>query len=146
MNHIKNLVVQIVKTSSPDKDWKAIIMQNWSEIIGSLASKVFIEKIHNDTITLAVTDSCWMQELHLLSELIKSKINKTLSQPRIQTVRFKYATKKIFVSPKSKKANVIFPFVPKPLTLHEQQALLQIKDPELSQALMRFLQKCHHLS
>lgn len=145
MDHIKNFVIQIVKTSNPEHDWKSIIMQNWSNIIGSLTSKVFIEKIHNDTITLAVTDSCWMQELHLLSEIIKEKINQTLSEPRIQTIRFKYATKKIHSAPK-KHINVPHGFIPKQLNKTEQDALTRIKDPELSQALMRFLQKCHHLS
>lgn len=145
MDHIKNFVIQIVKSSNPEHDWKSTIMQNWNTIIGSLTSKVFIEKIHNDTITLAVTDSCWMQELHLLSEIIKEKINQTLSEPRIQVIRFKYATKKTHNTQK-KLINTTHPFVPKQLNNQEQEALNCIKDPELSQALMRFLQKCHHLS
>lgn len=145
MNHIKNIVTQIIKTSSPQQSWKNSIMQNWGEIIGSLASKVFIERINQDTIILAVTDSCWMQELHLLSELIKTKINLSLSEPRIKTIRFKYSTKKIARVQKTN-TNTPLPYIPKPLTSQEQQALTQIEDPELSQALMRFLQKCHHFS
>lgn len=145
MNHIKNIVTQIIKSSSPEQNWKSSIMENWSEIIGSLASKVFIERIYQDTIILAVTDSCWMQELHLLSELIKTKINSALSQPRIKTIRFKYSTKKIMTQPKIS-VNEPLPFIPKPLSPQEQQALTCIQDQELSQALTRFLQKCHHFS
>lgn len=145
MNHIKNIVTQIIKTSSPEQSWKSNVMQNWNEIMGSLASKVFIERIYQDIIILAVTDSCWMQELHLLSELIKTKINQTLSEPRIKTIRFKYSTRKIARAPKIN-AQTPTTYIPKQLTTQEQQALAHIQDPELSQALMRFLQKCHHFS
>jgi len=145
MNHIKEIVTQIIKTSSPQQNWKSNIMQNWGEIIGSLASKVFIERIYQDTIILAVTDSCWMQELHLLSELIKTKINQTLSEPRIKTIRFKYSTKKNS-SVQKIRVNTPISFIPKQLTPQEQQALSHIQDQELSQALTRFLQKCHHFS
>lgn len=143
MNHIKDIVVDIIKTSNPEQDWKSMIMQNWSSIIGTLSSRVFIERIYSNTIILAVTDSCWMQELHLLSEIIKEKINQTLSEPRIQVIRFKYATKKS-ITKTQKIIPQTYHFIPKPLNSKETAALSKIKDPELSQALMRFLQKCHH--
>ncbi|MBP9765290.1 DUF721 domain-containing protein [Candidatus Babeliales bacterium] len=145
MNHIKDFVGEIIKLSNPEQSWKSHIMQNWPTIIGSLASKVFIEKIYQDTVVLAVTDSCWMQELHLLSELLKQKINQQLEKPYITTIRFKYATKKIN-RVQTIKTPVPFSYIPKPLTAQEQRALSVIKDQELSQALMRFLQKCHHFS
>ena len=73
-----------------------------------------------------------MQELHLLSELIKTKINLTLSEPRIKTIRFKYSTKKV-TSIQKINAYTPLPYIPKALTSKEQQALNQIEDPELSQ-------------
>lgn len=145
MDHIKNIVHQIIKSSSSEQSWKSSIIENWSEIIGSLASKVFVEKIYQDTIILAVIDSCWMQELHLLSELLKKKINDTLSQPRIKTIRFKYSTQK--PPYQAKKTDLLSVAIQeKTLSAAEQEALARIQDQELSQALTRFLQKCHHFS
>ena len=145
MEHIKNIVTEIIKSSNPEKSWKATIMQNWQEIMGSLAVKIFIEKITNDTIVLGVTDSCWMQELHMLSDVLKTKINQSLDKPYIKTLQFKYSSKKIRLIKKIK-SNIPVPCESKPLTPEEEQALLKIKDNELSQFLMRFLQKCHQSS
>lgn len=141
MNHIKNLVNQIVKSSCPQTSWKNNIMQNWQEIMGPLSHKIFIEKIQKDCIILGVTDSCWMQELHMLSDVIKKKINENLEQPYIKTLQFKYSSKKISRIQKTKN-NIPLPYEFKPLTKSEEDALAHIKDPELSQALTRFLQKC----
>lgn len=143
MNHIKNIVAQIITHSTPEQSWKTNIMQNWSTIVGTLATKIFIEKISKDTITLSVTDSCWMQELHLLSDLIKQKINTHIGSNHIEHIRLKYSAQKQQLI---RKKNICPPVVqqPKDLTHQEIKALDQIKDPELSQALMRFLQKCHH--
>lgn len=142
MDHIKDIVQNIIKASSPDNDWKSIIMQNWPTIIGSLASRVFIEKIYQDTIVLSVTDSCWMQELYALSEILKNKINQTINQPRIQTIRFKYGVRKNSFVPKKTELKPYF-FTPRKLSTIEQAALNKIQDQELSEAMARFLQKCH---
>jgi hypothetical protein len=141
MDHIKNIVNQIIKSSSAQTGWKNNILQNWQEIMGPLAHKIFIEKIYKDCIVLGVVDSCWMQELHMLSDMIKKKINERLDQPYIQNIQFKYSFKKI--ARVQKHRNVIpLPYEYKPLTTSEEEALKQIKDPELSQALKRFLEKC----
>lgn len=141
MNHIKNIVNQIVKSSCPQTSWKNSIMQNWQEMMGPLAHKIFIEKIQNNCIVLGVTDSCWMQELHMLSDVIKKKINENLDKPHIQDIQFRYSSKKIAHVQKIKNTlPLLYEF--KPLTKSEEDALTHIKDPELSQALTRFLQKC----
>lgn len=141
MNHIKNIVNQIVSSSCSQTSWKTNIMQNWQEMMGPLAHKIFIEKIQQNSIVLGVTDSCWMQELHMLSDVIKKKINEKLDKPYIEIVQFKYSSKKIARVQKTK--NIVpLPYEFKPLTKLEEDALLQIKDPELSEALTRFLQKC----
>jgi len=145
MNHIKQCMPNILNIITPEQSWKGKIIQNWQIIMGSLTSKVSIEKIQKNTIVLTVIDSCWMQELHNLSELIKIKINQTIQEPRIEIIRFKYATKKIHHIQKNK-SSIFLTNTYQPLTKKEQQALETIKDPELSQALVRFLQKCHLLS
>ena len=52
-----------------------LFRSNWIKIIGSLAPKVFIYKIYNDTIVLGVCDSSWMQELYMISHVLKQKLN-----------------------------------------------------------------------
>ncbi len=114
--------------------------------MGSLTSKVSICKIYNNSITLGVTDSSWMQELHLLSELIKDKINKSLGQPRIELIRFKYVSQHVAADSLKKQRPLPACNKEKILTAREKQAIQDIKDPELSQALLGFLQLCHKFS
>ncbi|HSW76191.1 MAG TPA: DciA family protein [Candidatus Saccharimonadales bacterium] len=145
MNHIKSFLPKFMQTIHHEKQWKLQIISQWDSIMGSLSSKVSICKIYNNSITLGVTDSCWMQELNLLSELIKDKINKTLDTPRIELIRFKYISQHATGSQK-KEAQAPIVYTEKKLTRQEQQALDNIKDPELSQALQGFLQTCHKFS
>lgn len=142
MKHIKDCMPNI-GVSNHQRNWKFQLMHQWETIMGSLASKVSIYKIYNDSIILGVSDSGWMQELYLLSNLIKQKINAALDKPRIETIRFQYVTNQ-------KVSKAIFTDFQVPaaaerlLTTREKKALEKINDPELSQALARLLQKCHH--
>lgn len=141
MKHIKQLLPNMHTISNQNKQWKLMLIQNWESIIGSLASKVSIHKIYNHSITLGVSDSSWMHELYLLSDLIKKKINEALDKPHIQTIRFHYVT----TTKKSVQKNqdpVSLPHKEKTLTNKEKKALEEIKDPELVKALTRLLQKC----
>src|SRR5439155_41226 len=65
--NLKELLQAIIR---PEKNWKTDLLYRWRDIIGSLHSKVRIEKIHDDTLILGVFNSCWMQELYLLSPLL----------------------------------------------------------------------------
>ena len=140
--HIKKFLDTIV---SPDDNWKLNLLCNWRQIIGKLYEKVTIEKIHDKTIVLGVHDSCWMQELYMLSPLLIKTINERLDQPRIKQVRFKQTGKK---KPKPKKqtqrrqqkrTNVC-------LTATEQKILDRINDPTLRHALKAFRIRCYQES
>ena len=48
-------------------DWRFAIIKNWPQIMGTLHTKVHIEKITDDTLFLGVSDSHWMTELRFLS-------------------------------------------------------------------------------
>jgi len=141
MKHIKDCLPNIT-VSNHSRNWKFQLMNQWATIMGSLVSKVSIYKIYNDSITLGVSESGWMQELYLLSNLIKQKINAILDKPRIETIRFQYVTNR-----RNIKTNTITTeekaAAERLLTAHEKKALEKITDPELSQALARLLQKCH---
>lgn len=145
MKHIKNCLPNIQKTSFSNKKWKMVLMQQWQKIIGNLSSKVFIHKIYNDAITLGVYDVNWMQELYLLSSVIKNKINQAIDAPRIETVRFKYLAPKANRASNKESCDKL-ELEEKVLSNKEKKALEKIQDPELVKVLTRLLQKCHHSS
>lgn len=145
MNHITSHVAQLLQSCSQEHYWKFLLMSKWNEIMGNLACKVSIHKIHQKTIVLGVYDSCWMQELTLLSELIKEKINQILGNNRIESIKLRYVVPpKQIIQKKEKPLSVIH--TQKALNACEIHALEQIKDQELAQALIGFLQKCHQFS
>ena len=139
MQNVKNILDTLLQPSAHNEAWKLNLIKNWPTIIGSLHDKVSLQKIHATSVVLGVHDSSWIQELYLLSKLILKKINNSLDQPRILTIRFQCIEKKeITVKPKSKTV------VNKKIELkkNELQALEKINDPQLSDALQGFLQRC----
>lgn len=136
---LKSLVKDIFANQD---DYKITLLKNWSDILGTLNAKVRLEKIEGDSLVLAVTDSCWMQELYMLSPLLLSMINQKLDSPRIKYLRFKKAgirTQKALKNPLRSGGE---PFIEKPLTTGQIEALKQIMDPELKRCLERFLRRC----
>lgn len=124
-----------------ETDWKFKLIKHWPEIIGTLSSKVTLEKVNDDTIVLGVYDSCWMQELYLLSPVLISSINKKLDAPHIKQVRFKQAGRK-----KEKKIQKKAPVIPQQeinLSSREKEALNDVKDPLLREALKAFRIRCY---
>jgi Dna[CI] antecedent DciA-like protein len=122
--------------------WKFQLLRQWHEILGKLSHVVHLEKIEQTTLVLGVNDSCWLQELYLLSPLILTTINKKLENAPIKQLRFKLASIK-----KSKSYEPRLAVLPQieDRTLHstEQQALQRIKDPELQRVLKQFLIRCY---
>ncbi len=118
-------------------------MKKWPEIVGQLASKVTIEKIYAESVTLGVYDSYWMQELYLLSPTLVETINRNLDQHRIKQVRFKLVRKK--EQKKKKSTATIHKDEPLTITLTptERNALERITDPDLRAALQSFLIRCY---
>ncbi len=130
MNHIGSHVAQLLQGCSQEHYWKFLLMSRWEEIVGTLASKVFIYKIHQKSLIIGVSDSSWMQELHLLSGLIKDKINTILGSSHIETIKLKYvAESKKIIQKKQKTVPLNHPT--KILTPQEIQALSNIQDKEL---------------
>lgn len=127
---------------NPEKNWKTDLLYRWNDIIGSLNSKVRIEKIYDDTLILGVFHSCWMQELYLLSPLLIKTINEKLDQPYIKEIRFKH------VGLKNLKKNISTPTAVKKkkeiiLTKEDERTLAKIADPALRNALKAFRMRCY---
>lgn len=126
-------------------NWKLKLLQHWPTILGNLNTKVHLEKINEDSLVLGVSDSCWLQELYMLSPLLLQTINKRLDSPRIKSLRFKKIgikkqVAKKATAPKRLSCKMV------PLTAKEQQALLNIKDPALRRAISDFLRRCQQES
>jgi hypothetical protein len=135
---IKNFLTTLLPTQ---QSWKITLLQQWHTIMGNLKTHVTLEKMSDDTITLGVFNSSWLQELYLISPTILETINKNLDQPRIKQIRFKQIAqrknKKKIVSSASKPQTIQVS-----LTVTEKNALAAIQDPELRQSLYQFLVRC----
>ena len=136
---IKNILKQIVLAPH---SWKSNLLAHWPTIIGNLGTHVTLEKITEDTVTLGVTDSCWLQELYTLSSLICSLINKALDQPRIKHVRFKKISDATPQPAQRITKSVNHSIVVTPLSDHELNTLSKINDLELQEALKNFRLRC----
>jgi hypothetical protein len=137
--NIKDLLSSILQETD---NWKIQLLSSWQTIFGDLSTKVHLEKIHEDTLVLGVFDSCWLQELYLLTPVLLKSINKTLDQPRIKQLRFKTIGIK-----KAKKQSLPHKMKmntqEKIFSVAEHSALQKLKDPELSNVLKKYLLRCH---
>ena len=127
---------------SQNDNWQLQLLQNWPAIVGSIRTKVQLLKIQEDTLVIGVLDSCWLQELYLLSPLLIKTINEKLDQPRIKKLRFKTVG---ITDKKEKKGapkkNIVSKIVQ--LSSREQETLNGIKDEQLRQVLKDYLIRCH---
>jgi len=135
---LRDLLKTIIR---PEKNWKTNLLYQWHNIIGSLDSKVRIEKIYDDTLILGVFHSCWMQELYLLSPLLLKNINEKLDQPYIKYIRFKLVGQKN-ISPQ-KMLNAVQQKKIIQLTPRDESILEKITDPALRNALKAFRLRCY---
>lgn len=143
---VKNMINPVKKILdnllSQHNNWQLQLLHNWPTIVGSIRTKVQLLKIQEDTLLLGVLDSCWLQELYLLSPLLIKTINEKLDQPRIKKLRFKIVgvtdreEKKKAPSKRIVSKNV-------QLSVRERETLNQIKDEQLRQVLKDYLIRCH---
>jgi hypothetical protein len=125
-----------------DSDWKIKLLQSWNQVMGTLCTKVRLEKIEDESLVLGVFDACWMQELYLLTPMLLANINQSLDRPRIKQLRFKRAglyTRLHRPSTQKKQSTWL---KQRPLTPREERALDVIVDVQLREALARFLHRC----
>lgn len=145
MKHIEQALSSLFKKSQDNQFWKVNLLQNWSKIVGNMASKVMIHKIYKDSVTLGVYELCWMQELYILSPMIQKKINDFLGNQQIKKIRFRSA--QALEDPPSKKPkrkiNQIKERPHKKLSAKEVASISSIKDPDLANSLKLLLEKCH---
>jgi len=125
-------------------NWRIRLLKNWESIWGNLSTKVHLERIDKHQLTIGVHDSCWLQELHMLSHLLIHTINKVLGSEQIKKLRFKKVEqKKVHTLGNTQLLNNKKSTHPVLLSSKEQSALNLIKDPHLSKALKQFLIRCY---
>ncbi|HTM05650.1 MAG TPA: DciA family protein [Patescibacteria group bacterium] len=126
-------------------NWKFTLLSEWPCIIGHLNTKISLEKITENSVVLGVIDSCWMQELYLLTPLVQSLINKSLDKPRIKKVLFKQKNNvnqqsKYVLAKEQKKKLTNTRHTP--ISIKESTALANIQDHELRYFLKQFRDRC----
>ena len=134
---IKDILSNIINVES---NWKIQLFQNWDSIIGDLGEQVQLEKVVGNTLVLGVYDSCWMQELYMLSRVLIKTINSKLDKPYIKNIRFKHTVRRKLENKKEKVESVEKKIE---LSFREEKTLEEIKDPELSAALRDFFIHCY---
>lgn len=136
---IKSVLDTLLNSQS---NWQLQLLSHWPAIIGSMKANVQILKIYEDTLVIGVLDSCWLQELYLLTPLLLRQINEKLDKPRIKNLRFKA----LGIKEKAAQKNVgnrSCSIKQVHLSLQEKERLASIKDEQLREALQQYLYRCH---
>lgn len=125
-----------------EADWRLQLFSAWPTIVGSLQTRIRLEKIQDDTVIVGVYESHWMQELFLLSRVLVASINKHLKEPYIKHIRFKLIedqrlhAKKLITTQEKKELMVTT------LAKNEYEALKNIDDIQLRTALQDYYLRC----
>jgi hypothetical protein len=127
--------------SKKTSGWKLKIIMEWHQIVGNLHERVRVEKVYDDTLVLGVYDTCWMQELHLLSNMIINKVNRHVDSNHIKKIRLKYVEKHQF---KKAKARTYTKNTDQVLSKTETAVLQKMKNHDLQSVLKDFLVRCHN--
>ncbi|CAN5161323.1 hypothetical protein BH09DEP1_BH09DEP1_5240 [soil metagenome] len=127
---------------SHQNNWQLQLLNQWPTIVQAIKTRVHLLKIEPDTLTIGVQDSCWLQELYLLSPLLIATINQKLDEPRIKQLRFKalgtQETKQKKETTQRVRPKRIVTLSPK-----EQATLAQIADEQLRNSLKNYLIRCY---
>lgn len=137
---LEHLIPKVLSVAS---DWHLRLLKDWHIIVGSLQTRICLEKIEKDKVFIGVYEYYWMQELHMLSRFIIAKINNHLGKPYVAEIRFRVVDlpkKHLVPKPEVKKPQALVE--PPRLTSREQQALMKIQDEQLRTALVLFLRRC----
>jgi hypothetical protein len=142
--HISELLHNFV---GKQDNWKTVLLQNWEKVIGSLKDKVSIEKIDRNLLVLKVCHPAWAQELFLLSDVLKQKINSLFDKEHIKEIRFISSSFKKNGNGKSRNANDFYnnvntKFDTVCLTPAEKKSLSKVTDQELKESLEKFYIRC----
>lgn len=132
------------------QQWKMVLFEQWPTLIGEVGQHVRIEKIYNSVLILGVTHPVWAQELLMLSEVLRRKINTLLQQERIEKIRFcvvnKSTSKKnnrlADISSATQERSFFSQASHGTLSLTQQKHLRGVKQEALRSALTKYFIRC----
>ncbi len=125
-------------------DWRINLARRWDAVVGSLQTKIRLEKTYDSTAVIGVYEAHWMQELYLLTDELCDAINNVIGQQKITHIRFLLVEERERTQKKTEKRELIIP-TKVPLSSQQQQALTKITDPALQQAMQDFWFRCSAL-
>lgn len=136
----------IIKAIIPEQHlWKIELFKAWDYIIGPMKTRVQIEKIEDRTLFLIVTHATWAQEVHMISPLIKQKINRFLNEEKIATIRIhnKRSSYKPLSLHSNNKQSQNVPLIP--LSEKESSILAPLTSHKLHSSIASYLVRCKTL-
>lgn len=127
----------------PKQLWQQLLFDRWTDIVGELATRMRIERVTSDTVTIGVYDVHWMHELYYLSGDLKARINDQLDEPHVKHVRFVLAKKRHGAGVEEQK-NERVPHkkqTGRALSMYEQRALQHVHDEQLQSLLRNLMER-----
>lgn len=138
-------IKDIIQTIIPPKlRWKIKLFHHWKNIIGPMHEHVSLQQIKDNYIILGVSHPAWAQELHVLSPMLKKKVNTLLNEQKIKKIHFRIITKSKNPNNNNNVKTKKSPHTSEPPTLlaRESKALTALEDEDLRILLKRFLIRC----
>ncbi len=139
-------LISVLQNLYPDEiKWKVRLLDNWYSIMGPMGTKVILLSIREPILILGVSHPAWAQELHLLKSTIQHNINSFLGKEYIKNIHFQVVPEQKVV--KIPPANNSMPkkrvVEHRSLTLKEEDALHNVSDDALRNALRHYLAFCN---
>lgn len=139
----QHILSHLHKILPKEHTWKMKVLREWSSILGPLARKVILHRVDDTAVVLAVNHPSLAQELLMLTDIIRSKINNAIGSEIIMTIHFKTFAQRpeapIVVQP-APPQEIIKPKIP--LTHAEKKQLSSVESQELRSALAEFYSRC----
>lgn len=139
----QNILSHLHKILPQEQSWKMQILRDWHTIMGPLSQKVLLQRVDDHAIILAVAHPGLAQELLMLSDLIRSKINDAIGHEAITTIHFRTMAQRKAVAPlNSPVKKEVSPIEKIKLSTAEEKQLSTITNKELRNALAEFYATC----
>jgi len=134
--------IHISKAVPQQHQWKISLLKEWPNILGNLKNKVSLHSVGDTHLVLTVSHPSLAQELYMLQDMLKHKINTFLQDERITSLQFRTYTSPTNKYEQKNKQKSTLPEKKVVLNFREQQTLHSVKNKELRDALCAFYITC----
>jgi hypothetical protein len=116
----------------PSQRWKILILENWPKIAGHFTKYIFLHRVMEEEVVIAVSHPCWGQEVKMASTQLLKNINTEIGEERIKKIKTIVKRKKNNNKPQQYSNND---------SLYKKTNNLNTKDDTLSKDELAVLQK-----